>query len=797
MIRDRGLELIKAGYSVIPVSPHSKVPSIPAWQKNPLTEKACLERPANEGVGILCGYGKYPVVGLDCDIDGDEELASVVRSRFNEILGFEDANPIRHGKRPKFLILGRMDAAERFQKFTSTKYSKDEGETNAQVEVLGEGRFFVAYGIHPDTGKAYEWEDNIIVDKPEEIPVELLPVFSLAKLQECIRAFEAEVAKRGEYRAVATASGVGEALTGDWTDVEPQRAPMELRPKFIVAMLKDLTDEGKLDPNTYEAWLSVGMALHHQFSGGVEGLNIWNEWSAASPKYDANVLQEKWNSFGHYSAKMRTMRSFVHAWYALDKNDKYALCEAGLMHRTIREAGDRIRFVSDLNKFRECNKDTGRWLDVSETHISNRVFEVIEHGLLDEAKDVNEMGLQSRAESIVAFRAKSRASMCRVCTNVSKDLKATTLTQFKDFDSNPNIFAVGNGAVNLKTGAFIPPSPNLMLSKGSYVDYDPKARNTRWLQFIDEITNGDRATAGYLQRVVGYAMSGVPNEHVMFFLIGRGCNGKSVFLNTLAKVFGSYHKSVPADYFTQTERQSVGNGKGPDSVLVSMAGSRLAVSTETSLGASMQEAVIKRLVSRDVQTARPLYSGTMMEIVPTWVLFVATNHFPDVRTHDKGTWRRIRAIEFAVDFDDENHTLDPWLEDKLAQDLPGILNWCIEGYQMYCREGLKESEAITQFTEDLREQADVIARWMDANCVRDDSEVTPLKDAFASWQGWAHKEGSFTQYPNNKIFGQVLGEYGFMKLRTNQGYSFRGFRLKTDEEKAEAANEEELMGDFA
>ncbi len=798
MIREQGAKLAKMGYAVLPVRPHSKIPSIASWQKSPLSEAQCLSRPADEGVGLLCGFGDTPILGIDCDIDGDAELSALVRSRFQEILHFEEANPIRHGKRPKFLILGGMDSANRFSKFSSVKYTRDGGNTTVQVEILGSGHYFVAYGIHPETDKAYEWEDGLMGTGPEDwSPADFEPI-PMEKLKACISAFEEEVRKRGGYQPIGSASGAVE--TFDWTSREPQKAPMELKTYFIETVLKDLTEAKKINADGYEEWVQVGMALHHQFAGSVEGLTMWDVWSAQSPKYRPGVCESKWATFGNYPAQMKTMRSYVYAWYALGLNDKFSFCETGIVHRIIKETGDRIRFLADSNRFRECNKATGRWVDTDEVFVQHKIFDQIEYGLLDEAKDIKEQGFEERANALQAFRIRCRASMSRVLTSVCKDMKATTTARFGDFDADPNLFGVGNGVLDLAKGQFLGPKPELMISKGSYVNYEEGARNARWEQFIQEITGGDEETADYLQRVVGYAMSGVPNQHLMFFLIGRGCNGKSVFLNTLAKVFGSYHKAVPADYFTMTEKQISGTGKGPDATLVSMAGARLCISAETAIGASMQEAVIKRLVSRDVLTARALYSNSVMEIIPTWVLFVATNHFPDVRTRDKGTWRRIRAIEFGVDFDDGQHQMDPWLEDKLAQNLPGILNWCLEGYRKYCKEGLGQSSKAKDFTAQLQEQGDYLGRWLKERCaVGVDCQVS-LKDAFASWRIWSSKEGGFDYCPNDKVFSQALQELGFNKHRATKGFKFAGFRLLTDEELAaqqEAANEEELKEIFA
>lgn len=798
MIREQGAKLASKGYAVIPVRPNSKIPSILSWQKNPLSEQDCLSRPKDEGVGLLCGYGDHPLLGIDCDIEDDADLAASVRNRFDTILHFEETNPIRHGKRPKFMILGAMKSDERFSKMSSVKYTKDGGKTTVQVEMLGVGHYFVAYGIHPDTGKAYEWEEGLMGAGPEDwSPSDFAPI-ALEDLKACIAAFEEEVSKRGGYQPVGLATGSTEVL--DWTSREPQKAPMELKPHFVEKVLEDLTTEKKIDADSYDNWLQVGMALHHQFAGDVEGLNIWDTWSASSAKYKPGVCATKWATFGKYPAKMKTMRSFVYAWYALGLNGKYSFCETGIVHRIIRESGDRIRFLADANRFRECNKLTGRWIDTDDVCIQHQVFNQIEYGLEDEAKDIKEQGFEERATALLSFRSKCRASMSRVLTSVCKDMKATTTAKFADFDADPNLFGVGNGVLDLAKGRFLGAKPELMISKGSFVDYVDGARNARWEQFIQEVTGGDETTADYLQRVVGYAMSGVPNQHLMFFLIGRGCNGKSVFLNTLSKVFGSYHKAVPADYFTMTEKQVQGTGKGPDATLVSMAGSRLCVSAETALGASMQEAVIKRLVSRDVLTARALYSNSVMEIIPTWVLFVATNHFPDVRTRDKGTWRRIRAIEFGVDFDDGKHEMDPWLEDKLAQNLPGILNWCIEGYRKYRKYGLTQSDSAKAFTEQLQEQGNYIGRWLADKCVKSANAEVLLKDAFASWRAWSAKEGGFEYCPNDKVFGQSLVECGFNKHKTNKGLLMQGFRLLTDEELAarqEAEDEEEIKELFA
>lgn len=797
MIREQGSELARAGYAVIPVTPKSKIPSIHSWQKAPLSAEDCLKRPADEGVGIVCGFGDDPVLGVDCDIEDDPELSTAIRTRFNEILQFEEACPIRHGKRPKFLIMGRMDPSERFSKFSSAKYSKDNGKTTIQVEVLGAGHYFVAYGIHPDTGKAYEWEDSMVFEKPADMPVDRLPVLSMPKLKACLRAFEEEVAKRPGYKAIGTASKA-EAIN-DWTLAEPQRAPLEIKRRFVEVVLKDLTTHGKIDCDNYDQWLQVGMALHHQFSGSDEGLAVWAKWSSASSKYNAEVLRDKWRSFGKYPSRMRTMRSYVHVWYALGLNDKFALCESGLAHRVLQKAGDRIRYVADAGHFRECGLTTGRWVETNRVFIQKHVYDLIENDLKEEADDVEEQGFDKRAEALRAFRAKCRAKMCSTVSSVCKDLETSASTKINAFDTDPNIFAVGNGAIELSSGKFIPPTPGLMLYKGSYVNYEEGARNERWEQFIDEVTDGDKKTADYLQRVVGYSMAGVPNKHVMFFLIGRGCNGKSVFLNTLAKLFGSYYKSVPAAYFTEREKQvSQGNNRptGPDSVLVSMIGSRFCVSTETPFGAVMQEDVIKKLASQDRTTARAPYGTEQLEIIPSWVLFLATNYFPEVRTNGDGIWRRIRAIEFGVNFDDGKHELDPWLEDKLAKNMPGILNWCLEGYRKYQKFGIDESPSARDFTENLRASADEMGRWLDERCVKGDAEEVLLKEAYASWKDWARHEGCVMQYPNDKLFSQALIDYKFTKHRVPKGMAFTGFRLLTDEERAQKKEEAELKESF-
>ena len=278
---DRALRLKSRGYIVVPIKKGTKGPDIPGWQNDDPTEErltALAERGYNDGnVGINTRF--TPAIDLDVY---DDVVAKVMEDYLAERYG---DICVRVGMAPKRLVVFRTTTP--FRKMFA---SYSDGKTNHKIEVLGNGQQFVAYGIHPDTKKPYVWTS---LDEPLGVNAGDLPTLTHVDAQEIIEHFCIVCEERGWKKLSSSMGGVVREDTDDGLDgIKP-----------ILALTHDkITETLDLLPNDeadYDDWLLVGCALHHQFQGSQEGLELWHEWGGRSAKYDAADTNTRWRSFGH------------------------------------------------------------------------------------------------------------------------------------------------------------------------------------------------------------------------------------------------------------------------------------------------------------------------------------------------------------------------------------------------------------------------------------------------------------------------------------------------------------------
>lgn len=296
-LASHGRLLLDAGYPIIPIRRGKKHPGFDGWEKTKATAET-LKRwlahdHADSGVGILAAT----VPGVDLDIY-DEDLA-LQMERF--VISLVDLAPVRVGQAPKRLLMFRTDLP--FAKVTSRIFI-DHAGNHCRVEILGEGQQFVAFHIHPDTGRPYQWLHG---DGPHVTPYDELPELNVEQAREIVAEFErlAEEAGWEQKRSAGLlANGKGKlptkALTVDHDDpfaADAQKvdiAEEELHAKLLLV-------PGAED---YDTWFQIGMSLYHQYDGGERGLELWDEWSSTADNYDRDALDEKWPTFD-ISAKGR------------------------------------------------------------------------------------------------------------------------------------------------------------------------------------------------------------------------------------------------------------------------------------------------------------------------------------------------------------------------------------------------------------------------------------------------------------------------------------------------------------
>jgi len=295
-----------------------------------------------------------------------------------------------------------------------------------------------------------------------------------------------------------------------------------------------------------------------------------------------------------------------------------------------------------------------------------------------------------------------------------------------------------------------------------------------WLRFLDDVTAGDVELQRYLARAAGYALTGVTTEHVMFFLYGTGANGKSVFLNTLAFVWGDYATHAPIDAFMETR------GERHPTDLAKLRGARLVIATEVGQGKRWDEGKIKALTGGDTISARFMRQD-FFDYKPQFKLMIAGNHKPSLRNVDEAMRRRLHMIPFTVTIPPEKR--DHTLPDRLLAEMDGILGWAIKGCVEWQRIGLKPPPCVLAATEEYFESQDSMKRWVEEECVASERATAPTEALFQSWKAWTEKQGE--QPGSMRRFADELANKGFGRWRSEKQRGFRGIALKGKETQEE------------
>ncbi len=248
--------------------------------------------------------------------------------------------------------------------------------------------------------------------------------------------------------------------------------------------------------------------------------------------------------------------------------------------------------------------------------------------------------------------------------------------------------------------------PEDYINKFAPTNWNPQADCQRWEKFMDEIFDGDQKMVSYMQRVLGYALSGTCKEHVFFILHGKnGFNGKSIMLETIKDVLGPLAQKVNSELFTGSSTKA-----GPDPELLSLREKRIAWANELSGNKALNGACIKEYTGGDTLVGRYPYSNDMIEFQPKHTIFMLTNSKPKIRGNDLVAWKRIHTIDFALSFVDDpkykhERKVDTQLRKKLQKEAEGILAWMVRGYQEYQRIGLKPPEKVLNDSSERKSDA--------------------------------------------------------------------------------------------
>ncbi|MES1192608.1 MAG: phage/plasmid primase, P4 family [Steroidobacter sp.] len=341
----------------------------------------------------------------------------------------------------------------------------------------------------------------------------------------------------------------------------------------------------------------------------------------------------------------------------------------------------------------------------------------------------------------------------------------------KQLDLHPYLIAVTNGVIDLKTGKLLASDPRHLLTKQIPVPFDVNARCPIFKSFLRDIACDDKDFVSYIQRVVGYLLTGDCKEQCFFVLHGTGANGKSTLLRVLTELFGDFATSTRMETWAIQKR----NAGGPSEDIARLHGARLVSAVESEDEQRLAESLIKELTGQDRVTARRLYEGSF-EFVPQFKLLLVCNHKPVMRGDDPAIWRRVRLLPFENVFPPAKQ--DKKLVDKLRAELSGILNWAIDGCLEWQRIGLAEPKRILDATDKYKSDSDVLRAFLTDCCETGTAKEYkvfsyPLYEKYKNWtEANGHSPMSATRFCNR------LQDRGFARKRVEQGSQFSGLRLK-------------------
>lgn len=359
-----------------------------------------------------------------------------------------------------------------------------------------------------------------------------------------------------------------------------------------------------------------------------------------------------------------------------------------------------------------------------------------------------------RLEAMIAL-AKSEAGM--------------SIGAMTELDADPWLLGVRNGAVDLKTGTLLAPNPDMLITRQAAAEFRRGADCPRWLAFLDAVFDGDVETVQFIQRALGYTLTGTTTEEALFICFGYGANGKSVFANIISVILNDYAQAAPPSLLTVRRDGDA----GPRNDIARLCGARVTQINELQQGDRLDEQVVKLLGGRELMTARYLY-GEFFDFWPTAKPWLRTNHRPIVTGDDDGIWRRLHLIPFRRKFTGEE--CDPWLEQKLLEERDGILAWMVEGCLDWKRGGLRPSQTVRRESATYRKESDLLGEFLDERTDRRADAREEQQPLYRAWCGWNDLNG--TRSGSKASFSRKLSERGHTEARSNGKRFYMGLCLR-------------------
>lgn len=395
--------------------------------------------------------------------------------------------------------------------------------------------------------------------------------------------------------------------------------------------------------------------------------------------------------------------------------------------------------------------------------------------------------MQKRCEKLSErarqLRGPNRRAQCKEFVHTIENPLAIT---GDEFDQKPMLFPCANGVIDLTTGKLHPGRPGDNMSAASPVEYHGIDEPPRlWLKSLCEIHNcekpdDDRSLVEYLQRLVGYAITGHAHEKIFPIFYGKnGWNGRSLFIETIIYIMGAMAGPIPSEMLMSQKFARSAAGPTPD--IMSLKGLRLAYASETDENQRFSAAKIKWFTGNNELIGRWPNDKRPIRFLPTHTIFLETNYQPQAPANDRSFWERVHLIPHNISYvnrdprEPHERRANLNLRNELEKEKSQILGWMVQGCLLWQKHGLKPPLIVTEATAKYRADEDMIGDFVDECCVREPlahERASILYNRFVDWYHDNHGKNE----PSGTWFGKQLGQK-YEKDKSNGAIIYRGVRL--------------------
>lgn len=378
---------------------------------------------------------------------------------------------------------------------------------------------------------------------------------------------------------------------------------------------------------------------------------------------------------------------------------------------------------------------------------------------------------------VFALRSDARRRKCLVCAHTNENPLAVP---GDGFDLDPWVIACANGVVNLKTGMLRPGRPDEYIFKAcphEWKGIDEPA--PEWEKFFDTTFEGNKELIDFLQRLFGYAITGLTAQRKFIILHGQGQNGKGILIETLLHVLGPLAAPILSEMLLDQGRSRSSAAPSPD--IMGLKGLRMAFASETDEGRMFSSARVKWFSGGDTLKGRAPHARQDIFFQPTHTLFLLTNNKPHAASYDYAFWERMILIPFGLSFVNREPTKDNerpanlFLQETLMKEASGILAWLVRGAIRWQEQGLDPPKIVLEAGGNYRQEEDILGPFIEECCYLDPEAKVGASELYDAYHAWFVKNIS-KKGLSQKKFGSLMKRAGYEKDKSGT-YTYFGLGL--------------------